>query len=78
LLTRIVLPVESDLKEYGSNGKVYKPCRFPVRVGRNETSSKITGDRDFALVYYVDWFLLRLNVSHHSNRIAGNAHVVIE
>jgi hypothetical protein len=42
------------------------------------SSCKITGDRDFVLVYYVDWFLFRPNVSHHSNRIAGNAHLVIE
>jgi hypothetical protein len=65
-----------EKEKYGHSGVLYIPSRFVVE--RNETSSKITGDRDFALVYYLDWFLSRLNVSHHSNRIAGNALVVIE
>jgi hypothetical protein len=47
------------------SGFLYIPNRF--LVGRNETSSKITGDHDFALDYYVDSFLLGLNLSHHSN-----------
>jgi hypothetical protein len=54
----LVLPVGRDGKVHGHSGFLCIPSRF--LVGRNETSCKITGDRDFALVYYVDWFLLRL------------------
>jgi hypothetical protein len=62
----IVLPIGTTEKYcIYSSGFFYIPIRF--LVGRNETSCKVTGDHDFALDYYVESFLLGLNLSHHPN-----------
>jgi hypothetical protein len=69
---RIILPLVRNGKVYGHSGFLYIPSRFLVPViGRHEISYKITEDRDFALVYYVVWFLSRHNVTRIECNVLG-------